>query len=140
MNLTALLSRADGWKTLSQAEDALRQGFSAVQLEGMPVAARGWLLARLHSDLKKPLVLVTHTEEAATRLADDLKIFLPPTATLEHLPSSLNLLLDDADSERDVRGSGKRVRLLGNLAQGSCPDVLVTTTVALLQLAPPPVS
>ncbi len=138
MNLTALLSLADGWKTLAQTEEALRQGFCAVQLEGMPVAARGWLLARLQEDLKKPLILVTYTDDAATRLAEDLALFLPEGTTLERLPSSLNLLLDDADSERDVRGSGKRVRLLGDLAQGISPQVLVTTTAALLQLAPPP--
>lgn len=138
MNFSALLSLADGWKTLTQAEDALGQGLCAVQLEGMPVAARGWLLARLQGDLKKPLVIVTYTDETAQRLADDIRLFLPEAQTVERLPSSLNLLLDDADSERDVRGSGKRVRLLGDLAQGVLPDVLVTTTAALLQLAPPP--
>lgn len=140
MNLTALLSLADGWKTLAQAHDALRQGIgvSSVQLEGLPVAARGWLLARLQTDLKQPLLVVSYSDETAQRLAEDLRLFLPESVRVELLPASLNLLLDDSDSERDVRASGRRVRLLGDFALGVVPDVLVTTATALLQLAPPP--
>lgn len=136
MNLTALLARADGWKTLAQAEEALRRGVCAVQLEGMPVSGRGWLLARLVRDFDRPVIVVCYTDEAARRLAEDARLYGVEEAA--YLPSSLSLLLDDADSERDVRGSGRRVRLLGELALGHCPKLLLTTAAALLQLAPPP--
>ena len=52
------------------------------------MAARGWLLARLQGKIsKKPLVIVTYTDETAQRLTDDIRLFFARSAgTVERLP------------------------------------------------------
>lgn len=110
-----------------------------MQLEGVPTPAKGWLLARVAQDLSTgPLIVVTYTEEQAVRLAEDLNRFLPPSATVRLLPSSLPLLLDDEDAMRDVSRAGQRVATLTALANGESFTALVTTATALLQKVPPP--
>jgi transcription-repair coupling factor (superfamily II helicase) len=137
MNLSALLTLADGWDTLAQADDALRQGSRVVQLEGLPPAARGFVLARLSHSLRKPMVVVAHDEASAAQLSLDLTAFLPEGQRVVHLPSSLSLLLDDNDSERDVSVAGKRLGVFGELLSGNIPSVLIASATALLQPVPP---
>ena len=82
MTLTQLLPLADGWETLAQVRDALRRGRRSAQLEGLPVAAKGWMLARLLQEMTPEggapptLLVLTYTEEQAERLAADLREFL----------------------------------------------------------------
>jgi transcription-repair coupling factor (superfamily II helicase) len=149
MTFSSLLSLADGWETLAQAEDALRRGRRSVQIEGLPVAAKGWLLARLAQDWRStngdgtpaPLLLVlTYNEEQALRLANDLRLFLPAerARTVQVLPSSLSLLLDDEESGRDVGRAGRRLDVLTALANGEMPAAIVASAAAILQRTPPP--
>ena len=137
MNLSQLLPLADGWETLAQVEETLRRGRRAVLIEGAPLAAKGWLLARVARDLDRPLIVITYTDEQAARLTEDLVRFLPPDQTVRLLPSSLPLLLDDEESGRDVGRAGRRLAVLTALANGDPTAVIVTTTTALLQATPP---
>jgi len=77
MNLSSLLGLADGWETFTAVEKGLTRGRRAVLLEGMPVAAKGWFLARLFRDTNRPFLLITYNDEQAARLTADLKAFLP---------------------------------------------------------------
>lgn len=146
MTLSQLLPLADGWETLAQVRDALRRGRRSAQLEGLPVAAKGWMLARLLQEMtpgedKSPFLLVlTYTEEQAQRLAQDLREFLPEAAssTVRVLPTSLPLLLDDEESGRDVSRAGKRLATLTALANGEPIAALIAPITALLQKTPPP--
>ncbi len=137
MNLTQLLPLADGWETLAQGVEALRRGRRSVLLEGIPVAAKGFLLARLRRDTDKPLLVITYSDEQAARLAEDLGHFLPPDETPLLLPSSLSLLLDDEESGRDVGRAGRRMAALTALANGEHRTVVANVT-AILQKTPPP--
>ncbi len=146
MTLSQLLPLADGWDTLAQVRDALRRGRRSAQLEGLPVAAKGWMLARLLQEMtpsggKPPFLLVlTYTEEQAQRLAQDIREFLPEDAggTVRVLPTSLPLLLDDEESGRDVGRAGKRLATLMALANGEPVSALIAPITALLQKSPPP--
>lgn len=142
MNLSQLLPLADGWETLAQATEALRRGRRAVQIEGAPLAAKGWMLARLMQDLGHDrvgcLLVVTYAEDQAARLAEDLTKFLPVGSIVRYLPSSLPLLLDDEDAMRDVGRAGRRLATLTALANGEPTTAIVTTAPALMQKTPPP--
>jgi excinuclease UvrABC helicase subunit UvrB len=98
MALEQLLPLADGWNTLQQATDALGRGSRVVLLEGVPVPAKGFVLARIAQQTGKPLIVVTLGDEQATRLVADLGAFLPDNEKPLLLPSSLTLLLDDEES------------------------------------------
>ena len=136
MNLSTLTDLADGWETLAELQKQRARGKRGILLEGLPVAAKGWLLARLHRDIKTPLLVVTYSEEMAARLAEDLRAFLPEGERVVTLPSSLPLLLDDEESRRDVGRAGQRVATLSSLANGEIPTVIVATAPALLQKVP----
>ena len=140
MNLTQLLPLADGWETLSHLDEGLRRGKRAVLLEGVPLAAKGWLLARIWQDIKKPVFLLTYNDEQAARLAADLETFLPetPGGKVRVLHSSLSLLLDDEESGRDVQKAGRRLATLTQLANGEMPAFVVAPATALLQKTPLP--
>jgi transcription-repair coupling factor (superfamily II helicase) len=142
MDLSQLLPLADGWHTPEQAVQALRRGSRAVQIEGTPLAAKGWLLGRIAQDLGAErancLLIVTYNEEQMGRLAEDLAHFLPPKSVIRLLPSSLPHLLDDEDAMRDVGRAGRRLATLLALAHGEPTHAIVTTATALLQKTPPP--
>ncbi len=134
--LGPLASLADGWKTLEQAKESLSRGSRAVLLEGTPIAAKGWLLAKLARDLDRPLIVLTYNEEQMDRIASDLALYLPEDRPVRLLPSSLPLLLDDEESERDVSRAGRRIATLISLAQGEPLGALVAVAPALLQKTP----
>ncbi len=136
MILDSLLPLADSWAGPAQSLQHLRT-VGAVSLDDCPVASRGWILARLHADLGRPLLVVVGNEEAADRLAADLEPYLP-SRTLRHLPSALSLLLDDADSQRNVRPAGQRLALFGDWADGLRPAVVIAPATAIMTPAPPP--
>ena len=138
MNLSNLLPLADGWETLTQAEESLRRGRRAVLIEGTPLAAKGLFLAHVARELARPLLLITYTDEQAARLAEDLGRLLPERSVVRTLPSSLPLLLDDAESARDIGRAGRRMATLTALANGDPTTAVVTTGTALLQEVPPP--
>ncbi|GAB4453416.1 MAG: transcription-repair coupling factor [Armatimonadaceae bacterium] len=142
MNLSQLLALADGWHTLAQAENALSRGLRAVEIEGTPLSAKGWMLARLAQDLGAEragcLLVVTYAEDQAARIAEDLERFLPADRVVRRLPSSLPLLLDDEDAMRDVGRAGRRIATLLALVNNEPTAAIVTTASALLQRTPPP--
>ncbi|MFM7320947.1 MAG: hypothetical protein ACKO5K_05410, partial [Armatimonadota bacterium] len=135
MNLSSLSFLADDWKDYAEGLTALGNG-RAVEWDGLPVPSRGWLLARLTRDLDRPLFVVTANDETAERLVRDLSDHLDPGEPVRLFPSALRLLLDDADSERDVRRAGMRLRLIGDLADGLRPRVIVAPACALLSPLP----
>jgi transcription-repair coupling factor (superfamily II helicase) len=139
MNLSQLLPLLDGYEPLVNIVDALgRRKRRAPLVEGVPVAAKGFLLARIQTDLSRPLLLVTYSDEQANRLAEDLRRFLPEDSLpVRLLPSSLSLVLDDEESGRDISRAGQRVAALTGLANGELSH-LVAPITALLQKVPPP--
>ncbi len=139
MNLSQLLPLLDGYEPLTAVSEALgRRKRRAPLLEGVPVAAKGFLLARLQGDLGRPLVIVTYSDEQAIRLAEDLRRFLPDDSLpVRLLPSSLALVLDDEEGGRDVSRAGQRVAALAGLADSDSSH-LVTSITALIQKTPPP--
>lgn len=138
MNLSSLLPLADGWETLAQTLDGLRRKRRSLLLEGLPLAAKGWFLARVARETDDTLLVLTYTEEQAARLAEDLNRFLPDNKPARLLPSSLPLLLDDEESGRDVGRAGRRLATLIALANNEPAGAIVAVAPALLQRTPPP--
>ncbi|MDX1932570.1 MAG: transcription-repair coupling factor, partial [Capsulimonadales bacterium] len=139
MNLSSLLGLTEGWETLNAVRQGLSRGRRSVLLEGLPVAAKAWLLARLYEETGRPFLIVTYAEDQAARLATDLETFLPTgSSPVLQLPSSLPLLLDDEESVRDVGRAGRRLSTLIALANGRPFSAIVAIAPALLQKTPPP--
>ncbi len=100
-----------------QALKAAVTGGGITQLEGLPVPAKGWLLAQLGSDLGRPLVVVTYNDEQASRIASDLGRYGVAEGDLTHLVSSTETLIF-AEGAPDLAQTGRRVAALQSLASG----------------------
>ena len=87
------------------------------QLEGLPVPAKGWLLAQLQRDTQKPIVVISYNAEQAGRLAADLARYGVEDDELTHLVSSTETLIF-AEGAPDLAQTGQRVAALQKLARG----------------------
>ena len=111
--LLGLLKTIPEYRTLL---DALAQNSSAA-ITGIGQINRSHIIAGLHQDVSRPLVLVCQDEMAAKRLQEELKSFLGQTAP--SLPSRELTLYDTAVVSRSWEQ--KRLRQLYELATGQTP-------------------
>ncbi len=120
----------------SQAADAARRGDGRIWIHGLWGASRGLIAAELARSLKRSLLIVTPTIEAAETTLGDLESFyeadtlhlFPPR---EYLPPSDVLPADQSVSER-------LLTLRAHLKAKNEPRVIVAPIRSLLQYLPQP--
>jgi len=130
MDLRELPGLAKDYPAYQELKKAVARG-GVTQLEGLPVPAKGWLLAQLQRDTNRPLVVISYNAEQAARLAADLARYGVEEDALTSLVSSTETLIF-AEGAPDLAQTGQRVAALQQMAQGS-PRVVVGPIGAWLQ-------
>ncbi len=87
MDLRELPGLAEDYPAYQELKKAVAAG-GVTQLEGLPVPAKGWLLAQLQRDTMRPLVIITYNAEQAGRLCADLARYGVAEDELTNLVSS----------------------------------------------------
>ena len=100
---------------------ALTEGES-VAITGIGQINRSHMLAGLHRELKRPMILICQDDMAARRLQEELKCFLGETAPI--LPGRDLTMYDAAVVSR--AWEQKRLRQLYDLAMGNVPMQIMT--------------
>ena len=108
---------ADDYPAYQKLKDAVAAG-GVTQLEGLPVPAKGWLLAQLQRELDRPLVVISYNSDQAGRIAADLARYGVEGDALISLPSTTETLIF-AEGAPDLALTGQRVAALQKLALGT---------------------
>ena len=108
MDLRELPGLAEDYPAYQKLKDALAVG-GVTQLEGLPVPAKGWLLAQLGRELGRPLAVISYNSEQAGRLAADLARCGVEEDALISLPSTTETLIF-AEGAPDLGQTGQRGR------------------------------
>jgi transcription-repair coupling factor (superfamily II helicase) len=130
MDLRELPGLAEDYPAYRELKKAVARG-GVTQLEGLPVPAKGWLLAQLQRDTNRPLVVISYNAEQAARLAADLARYGVEEDALTSLVSSTETLIF-AEGAPDLAQTGQRIAALQQIAQGSA-RVMVGPIGAWLQ-------
>jgi len=130
MDLRELPGLAEDYPAYQELKKAVARG-GVTQLEGLPVPAKGWLLAQLQRDTARPLVVISYNAEQAARLAADLARYGVEEDALTSLVSSTETLIF-AEGAPDLAQTGHRIAALQQIAQGSA-RVMVGPIGAWLQ-------
>jgi transcription-repair coupling factor (superfamily II helicase) len=117
MDLRELPGLADDYPAYQQLKEAIASG-GVTQMEGLPVPAKGWLLAQLQRELNRPLIVISYNNDQAARLAADLARYGVDGDALTSLPSSTETLIF-AEGAPDLSQTGLRVAALQQLALGT---------------------
>ncbi len=131
-DLPRLLDALPGFREMIET---LKGETGAVEIEGMTASAKGFALARVFARLDRPLFVITHSQEQAQRLWDDVIRFGVSPHNVCTLPSSQSLFLDGDIT--DYRVIGERIGALLTLAQQE-PCIVIGTLEAALQRTSPP--
>jgi len=135
MDLRELPGLAEDYPAYQELKKAVARG-GVTQLEGLPVPAKGWLLAQLQRDTDRPLVVISYNAEQAGRLAADMARYGVEEDALTSLVSSTETLIF-AEGAPDLAQTGKRVAALQKMARGEA-RVSVGSVGAWLQRAVAP--
>ncbi len=117
MDLRELPGLTDDYPAYQKLKDAVKAG-GVTQLEGLPVPAKGWLLAQLQRELDRPLVVISYNSDQAGRLAADLARYGVEGDALISLPATTETLIF-AEGAPDLAQTGQRVAALQQLALGT---------------------
>jgi len=117
MDLRELPGLAEDYPAYQELKQAVARG-GVTQLEGLPVPAKGWLLAQLQRDTDRPLVVISYNAEQAGRLAADLARYGIEEDALTSLVSSTETLIF-AEGAPDLAQTGRRVAALQQMARGT---------------------
>jgi len=135
MDLRELPGLSNDYPAYQKLKEAIKAG-GVTQLEGLPVPAKGWLLAQMSRELGRPLVVISYNSDQAGRLAADLARYGVEGDALTSLPSTTETLLF-AEGAPDLAQTGQRVAALQQLALGTA-KVTVGPIGAWLQRTVPP--
>ena len=135
MDLRELPGLAEDYPAYQELKEAVARG-GVTQLEGLPVPAKGWLLAQLQRDTDRPVVVISYNAEQAARLAADLARYGVEEDALTSLVSSTETLIF-AEGAPELAQTGRRVAALQQMARGSA-RVTVGSIGAWLQRAVKP--
>jgi transcription-repair coupling factor (superfamily II helicase) len=137
MSLNELLPLADQLAGLDALVSSLTDSQipSVAHIQGLAGTAKSFLLARLVTALKQPILLITYQQEQAQRLADDLLHFGLPSDSVAVLPAPQSLLTPD--DVADHRLIGERLSALNLLGQNR-PCVVIGVVEAVLRRTIPP--
>ena len=114
--------------------DTLRD-YQPAAVTGIGQINRSHMLAGLHKDLQRPMIVLCQDEMSARRIQEELKCFLGGTAPI--LPGRDLTFYDAAVVSR--AWEQKRLRQLNDLRQGAVPIQLMTWESMSLRTIPPAV-
>lgn len=105
-----------------------------VQIEGLAAAAKGWMLAGMFDQLKRPILLLTYTYEQAERIAEDLPLYGIPKDRVLFFPPSDSMIYEEGGPDFGV--IGERMGVLSALASGRVSVVVTPINAALRRTMP----
>jgi transcription-repair coupling factor (superfamily II helicase) len=118
--------------------ELLSKGLRRFEICGLSEASAGYAAARMLGMQKKPVVLITHSEKAADRLWEAMRLFSTP----EHkstcrFPSYNTMAFKPMAFHNET--AARRIRALYQLVEARRPTVAITTIAAICQrLLPKP--
>jgi len=137
--MQALLPALGQWPAFSEIVQNLRRDGYHGRVEGCGGAARNCIIAGLAASADRPLLIITHTNEQAEQLYDDIVSFTG-SAPDEHacfLPSLEILLYEEFSPDFDIIRD--RLTSLHRLLRGEPVTVVATAAAVLHQTVPPAV-
>lgn len=130
MDLRELPVLADDFPAYHELKKQVDHG-GLFQMEGLPVAAKSFLLTQLQRETGRPIVVVTYNADQSERLCADLDRFGVPATDLAHLLASTDNLFF-TEGAPDLGVLGRRVSTLQRLARGEA-KIVVGPIAAFLQ-------
>ena len=137
--MQAVLPALGQWPAFQELVRNLRQDGYHGHVEGCAGAARNCIIAGLAASADRPLLVITHSNEQAEQLYDDI-ISFTGSAPDEHacfLPSLEILLYEEFSPDFDIIRD--RLNSLRRLLRGGPVTVVATAPAALHQTVPPAV-
>ncbi len=131
-DLLRIADRLPGFDSL--LSDLTSKTPAAIEIEGLSGTARAFALGRLYQKMEQPFLVITHQQEQAQRLADDLARFGISEERISILPPIQNVFLDGDIC--DHRILGERISALCALSSGE-PIIIIGSMEAALQRTAP---
>ena len=122
MDLHELPGLAEDFPLYQQLKEHAAAG-GILQLDGLPVAAKSFVLAQLSRETGRQVVVVTYNADQAQRICADLARYGVPEGQLANLFSSVETLFF-AEGSPDLGTLGRRVSALRKLAEGKAQFVV----------------
>ena len=135
MDLRELPALAEDFPAYHELKKRIAEG-GLIQLEGLPVAAKSFMLAQLARETDHSIVVVTYNADQASRICADLARYGVEDDSLVNLVSSTETLVF-AEGAPDLAVLGRRTAALQKLARGEA-RLVVGPIGAFLQRAVAP--
>jgi transcription-repair coupling factor (superfamily II helicase) len=135
MDLRELPALAEDLPTYHELKKQADAG-GVIQVEGLSATTKSFLLAQLHRETGRPVVIITYNAETAQRFSTDLQKFGVSAAHMLNLAASTDTLIF-AEGAPDLGVLGRRIAGLQAMTSGA-PEVIVGPIGAFLQLTVPP--
>jgi transcription-repair coupling factor (superfamily II helicase) len=135
MDLRELPALADDFPAYHELKKQVDLG-GLFQIEGLPIAAKSFLLTQLQRQTRRTIAIVTYNSDQAERLYTDFQRYGVPPESLAFLESSIDGLYY-AEGAPDLRQHGRRVSALQRLARSEV-KIVVGPILAFLQRSVPP--
>lgn len=116
----------------SSIVSGLRRGMQEQLVSGLSGSAKPMMIAALHRELERPMLVVTHNMFAAQKIVEDLNECLPGSALL--YPANELVVAETAFSSPEILA--RRIDALGQLADGF-RGVVVAPYAGIRRLIPP---
>ncbi|HEY3330675.1 MAG TPA: transcription-repair coupling factor [Capsulimonadaceae bacterium] len=132
MELSSIANLIDDHAPFRRLKELLaKPGATVVQLEGVAVAAKGMMLAKIRQETGRPIVLISYNGEQAERIAGDAVSFGISEADVAVLPQSAQTLLY-TEGTPDYALIGRRINALRKIAAGEA-QFIAGSAAAFLQ-------
>jgi len=114
MSLEKLVKLHREGSRYSDILESVGQGTKLVEVQGLTASAKGWMIAGLYDQTRRPVLVLTYTYEQAERIAEDLPHYGISKEHVFFFPPSDSLIYEEGSE--DLRMSGERLAALHALA------------------------
>ncbi|MEX2416475.1 MAG: transcription-repair coupling factor [Paenibacillaceae bacterium] len=112
----------------------IRQGMKEQLISGLAGSSKQILMAAVHTELQRPMMIVTHNMFAAQRIVEDLNDCLPVGEKALLYPANELMVTESAFSSPDILA--QRIEVLTRLAEGH-RGIIVAPYAGIRKLIPP---
>jgi transcription-repair coupling factor (superfamily II helicase) len=112
----------------------IRQGMKEQLVSGLAGSSKQILMAALHTELQRPMMIITHNMFAAQRIVEDLNECLPDGGKALLYPANELMVTESAFSSPDILA--QRIEVLTRLAEGH-QGIVVAPYAGIRKLVPP---